>query len=98
MAVASILSRCQDAAKGHEAEHGADARCLFHDVAEELKRLYAIERDVRGLLACGRNAQANTDPYQRHYDPIAQEYTSLDRLVTRRIEAGKRLLAAVKES
>ncbi|MFP5512450.1 MAG: hypothetical protein ACLGJC_05145 [Alphaproteobacteria bacterium] len=90
----SILHRCLDAAKGHEAANGDGSRCLFQDVADELKRLYAIERDVKMLLAYAD--QAKTGTHQgRYWDPIKSEYATLEGITERRIEAGKRLMQAV---
>lgn len=95
MAENSLLQRCLEAAAGHEAAHGTGSRCLYHDLADELKRLLAIETDVRRLLAYA--GEAKTGTYQgRYWDPIRQESVSLEVIATRRVDAGKRLLAAVK--
>ncbi len=92
----SILQRAEAAARGHEAEHGAGARCLHHGVVDELKRLYAIERDVRALLVCGDEAkEAVGSPGGNRYDHAKQQYVSLGQTATCRLEAGKRLIAAV---
>ncbi|NUB14586.1 hypothetical protein GAY28_19155, partial [Azospirillum brasilense] len=90
-----LLTRCDEAARGYEATHGPGARCLFHDLADELRRLYPIEQDVRALLTY--RAVPDGGAFQgRYYDPIEHGYTTLEGITTRRLEAGKRLMAPVK--
>ncbi|QCO00544.1 hypothetical protein D3093_35465 (plasmid) [Azospirillum argentinense] len=92
-----LLTRCDEAARGHEATHGPGARCLFHDLADELRRLYPIVRDVRALLTYSGKAVPDGGAFQgRYYNPIEHGYTTLEGITTRRLEAGKRLMAAVK--
>ena len=94
-----LLTRCDEAARGHEATHGSGARSLFHDLADELRRLYPIERDVRTLLTYGGKAVPDGGTYQgRYYDPIKNDYTTLEVITAQRVEAGKRLMAAVKRA
>lgn len=91
-----LLSRLDAAAKGHEAQHGEICRSIFHDAADEIRRLSEIERDVRVLVGCSIDI-TGSDRNGTYWKPTHQGGpVSLNELTKQRSQAAARLLAAIK--